>query len=97
MAELRTNLPAELEWTSDACPLCFHDPEHSDRRCMAVLPTALLVDDGASVSLAYRCRCGHDWMTTYDRASAVAHAEASRELLITKPASIWPPRPAAGR
>lgn len=78
----------ELAWTTDGCPKCGGDDFAEG--CAAVLPVALLIDDGSSVVLAYRCRHGHDWTSGYDRAFAIAHAEASRQQLEREGDPHWP-------
>lgn len=82
---------AEFAWTSDACEKC--GASHFDEGCCAVLPVALMIDDGETVVFAYRCRHGHDWTTAYQRDFAIEHGEASRRELADAP--HWPDAPPA--
>lgn len=81
----------DFGWTSDACPRC--GAEDAAEGCAAVLPVALMVDDSETIVLAYRCRHGHDWTTSWDRTFALGHAEASQHQLGGLGAPHWPDVP----
>lgn len=72
-------IPDEFAWATDGCPKC--GAAHWERGCAAVLPVALLEQDATSIVLAYRCACGHDWTSGYERVFAVSHAVQSEKEL----------------
>lgn len=72
-------LPADLLGAFDACEDCGPD----DEDCIATVPVALVGSDGPGVDLAYRCRHGHDWLTSWDRAFATGGGEVRKH---------WPPQ-----
>ena len=82
-------IPEAFHWTTAACPTC-------KGCCKAILPVAQLLDaDG--VTLAYRCRHGHDWTCAWEIETAREHARASKAELhghnpLGGPPVVWPDR-----
>jgi hypothetical protein len=84
-------VPDALAWCTDCCLGCW-DERRFDHT--AYRPVVCLEDGPATTTLAYRCRYGHDWSTSWDRRTAYAHAAESRDEKLAGPADrTWPPPP----